>query len=111
MSAPGPLALERAGFVVSQHNGGKHWLLIGRGLKVDYWPSSNKFQVFGKVFQASVQDFIQAAQSGQYTKPDNPPVRCKRCRAPIYWVKTRRDKWMPLNEDGGPHLAHCRRVQ
>ena len=105
------LALERAGFTLSKHNGDKHWVLRGRGLRVDYWPTRNKFQVFGKVFRASMQDFIQAAQAGQYTKPDKPPARCKRCRAPIYWVKTRRDKWMPLNEDGSPHLAHCRRVQ
>ena len=105
------LALERAGFAVSQHNGGKHWVLKGRGLKVDYWPTVGKFQVYGKVFQASVQDFIAAATAGRYTKPDTPPTRCRRCAAPIYWVKTPRDKWMPLDQDGGRHMSHCRRTQ
>ena len=111
MNSQTDLALERAGFAVSQHNGGKHWVLKGRGIRADYWPSSNKFQVFGKVFQASVQDFISAATAGEYAKPDKPAAHCSQCNAPIYWVKTRKGKWMPLDVDGGPHFAHCRRVQ
>ena len=111
MTGQTDIVLERAGFAVSQHNNGKHWVLKGRGIRADYWPTVGKFQVFGKVFCASVEDFIQAAQAGQYTKPDKPPARCKRCGAQIYWVKTRRDKWMPLDADGGTHFARCRRVQ
>ncbi len=105
------LALERAGFAVSQHNGGKHWVLKGCGLRADYWPTVGKFQVFGKVFQASVEDFIAAATVGRYTKPDTPPSRYKRCNAPIYWVRTHKGKWMPLDVDGGSHFVHCRRGQ
>ena len=104
------LALERAGFTVTHHNNDRHWVLRGRGLRVDYWPTRNKFQVFGKVFRASVQDFIQAVHEGQYTRPDN-SSRCKRCGDPIQWVKTARGKWMPLDQDGGAHMAHCRRTQ
>ena len=111
MNSQTDLALGRAGFVVSQHNGGKHWVLKGRGIRADYWPTAGKFQVFGKVFCASVQDFIQAAQAGQYTKPTNSPSQCNRCHEPIYWVKTHHGKWMPIDSDGGSHMGHCRRVQ
>ena len=110
MSAPDPTVLERAGFAVTEHNGGKHWVLRGRGLKADFWPTVSKFQVFGKVFHASVSDFIQAAHEGRYTRPNN-VSRCKRCGDPICWIKTARGKWMPLDQDGGAHMARCRRVQ
>ncbi len=111
MNSQSDLALERAGFAVSQHNGGKHWVLKGRGIRADYWPTAGKFQVFGKVFRASVQDFIRAAHAGQYTKPNKSPAHCKRCGDPIHWAKTARGKWMPLDQDGGAHMAHCRRTQ
>ncbi len=105
------LALERAGFTVTHHNNDRHWVLRGRGLRVDYWPTVGKFQVFGKVFRASVSDFIQSVRQGQYARPTNSPSQCNRCHAPIYWVKPHNGKWMPLDSDGGPHMAHCRRVQ
>ena len=111
MNGQTDLVLERAGFAVSQHNGGKHWVLRGRGIRADFWPSSNKFRVFGKVFQANVEDFIADAAAGQYTRPRAPTAHCKKCGASIFWIKTQRDRWMPLSEDGGPHAGQCKRVQ
>ena len=108
MTALTDLAFERAGFAVSQYNGGKHWVLTGRGIHADYWPTVGKFQVYGNVFHASVEDFIQAAQAGRYTKPDT-LSQCKYCGASIYWAKSARGKWIPLDSDGASHIAHCRR--
>lgn len=47
------------------------------------------------------------------TKFDVPPgartssCRSKRCGQPIYWVRTRRNRKMPVNLDGTPHWSSC----
>ena len=110
MTAQTDLALERAGFAVSQHNNGKHWVLKGRGIHADYWPTVGKFQVFGKVFRATPEEFVACAKLGKFHKPESKSL-CKRCSALIYWTKSNRDRWVPLDPDGGPHLARCKRTQ
>ena len=102
------LALERAGFAVFEHNEGKHVVLRGHGLKVDYWPRSRKFMVHGQVFRTSLQRLIADVQSKKYKPLDTPPSRCKRCGKKIYWTKSTRGNWTPLDRDGGSHLAHCK---
>ncbi len=32
---------------------------------------------------------------------------CRSCNAEIWWVKTRRDKNMPVNPDDSPHFETC----
>ncbi len=41
--------------------------------------------------------------------PGARPSNCRsaRCRAPIYWTRTRRNKKMPVNLDGTPHWDVC----
>jgi hypothetical protein len=39
--------------------------------------------------------------------PDEHSARCRSCGALICWVKTPRDKRMPINPDGKSHFATC----
>ena len=105
------LALERAGFTVIHHNGGKHLVLKGHGLKVDYWPTASKFMVWGKVFRATPEQFLESVAAGKYSKRESQASRCNRCHSKIYWAESAKGRWFPLDADGGPHMAPCRRVQ
>jgi hypothetical protein len=39
-----------------------HWSRIVNGKKLDYWPSTNKFQYAGKVMSGNVKEFIAARE-------------------------------------------------
>lgn len=104
------LFFERSGFTVSEYNNGTHLVLRGRGLKVDYWPTAGKFMAMGRVFRATPQDFVASAMTGKFRPPDS-KSRCKRCGTAIFWTKSARGRWMPLDSDGGAHMAHCRKTQ
>ena len=32
---------------------------------------------------------------------------CQGCGGDMYWVKTKNEKWMPVNPDGTPHWSTC----
>lgn len=40
--------LAAAGLSVKVHNGGHHWIITGRGLRIQYWPTRRKWRVFGR---------------------------------------------------------------
>ena len=44
----------------------------------------------------------------RYEVPEGTPrARCKGCNAKIYWIRTKKRKWMPVDADGTPHFAAC----
>jgi len=47
----------------------------------------------------------------RYEIPDGvDSVPCRGCNERIYWVKTKNDRPMPVNPDGTPHWATCRKA-
>ena len=44
----------------------------------------------------------------KYSIPDYiKPKKCKGCGAKIFWIKTQKGKYMPVDPDGTPHWATC----
>jgi len=109
-SNPTAAILIAAGFRVETYNGGKHWLVIGHGLRFSYWPSSGKWMIFGRVFRASVKAVITAFEQGRFRMPDDAwPSKCGKCAADIWWLTTfPKGRRLAIELDGDSHLSGCR---
>lgn len=108
-------AFLKAGIRVAEFNEGTHWQLHYGGAVIDYWPSANKCQAYGRVFKAMPAALVSALTSGRICMPvDAGPGVCNACKAPIYWVKTintiqpnKSGKNLPINPDGTSHHGTC----
>ena len=100
---------ERAGFEVLAHTW-YHYQLKRPDALVDLRPSKNKFMAFGRVFCSSPERVVEHFNAGRLTVPDDAkPVDCKYCGEQVFFIHTKRGKWLPVERDGANHVGRCRK--
>lgn len=101
--------LATAGLTVARHNAGRHWIISGRGVRLHHWPSSAKWQAFGRVWRSSVEAVIRDIRQGRICMPKAArKAKCRECDAGIWWLKSHKGRWIPLEADGDTHMSRCR---
>lgn len=102
-------ALLDAGLTIEQRSDGRHWIISGRGLRLHHWPTSGRWMAYGRVWRSSAGAVVRALDAGRIRMPDDArQARCRRCEAEIWWRRSDRGRWMPLDADGDSHTARCR---
>jgi hypothetical protein len=101
--------LAAAGLSVKVYNAGRHWIITGRGLRIQYWPTRRKWRAFGRGWQSSAETVVRAIEKGRIRMPDEAQASsCKRCGTAVFWLKSARGKWIPLEPDGDSHISRCK---
>lgn len=101
-------ALLSVGLTVSEHNNGTHWVISGHNLRINHWPTKNKWRVFGRSWVSSADAVIRAIKAGRFRMPAEARAgTCKHCGEPIWWLRTDNDLWQPTDADGDCHLGRC----
>ncbi len=99
---------ERQGFNVFHHSP-FHYQIERDGVLFDYWPTTNRAMVFGKVFRASPERVVEKLNNGNLKMPSSAKrVDCCRCGEPIFWVRAKRARWLPVEATGANHIGRCR---
>jgi hypothetical protein len=95
-----------AGFQIDKRD--DYWIFSGSGLSFKHWPKTETWMVFGRTFQATPKAINGATAANKFTMPANASAaKCRKCNADIWWSKTRRGKWIPLESDGCSHFGRC----
>lgn len=105
---------QSAGLEPSWHNEGKHFQARGQDVVLSGWPTNSdaqgrcKWMAFGKVFQASPSEVLRAYRAGRFRMPtEASEAKCRSCGAPIWWIKTKNGKNIPLDYNGDAHFSTC----
>ena len=98
---------EAEGFEVIYHTEW-HLTISCDHLVLSWWPTKDKWQVWGKIFVTSHKNVLARIAKGGFGIPAAAsPSTCNRCGVDIWWVKTDRGKNFACQSDGGGHFDRC----
>ena len=80
-----------------QRGGGFPYLKLGKSVRY-HWTT----------VQARLSELERASTSQQPMPDDARHAQCRRCGAGIWWVRSHRGRWIPLEADGDSHAPRCR---